>query len=521
VFENRYVLCETWLKRQMDFIKKKGETERLSCTLMPVTTKRCVYSFFMKHTYNNNICSFLYCRGIFYVVQSARRYTINFQKEKEYMIQMIQSIGILLLFCVMVYFMMRGKLTFVISLPLLALGIAVIAGVPWLGDKGILNVVFQEGVVGMASSYVAVIISAWLGAMMNNTGISKTIIKTAAELGGDKPMLVTIFMTVAVSLCYTTVAGLGSVIMIASISVPILISVGVPSLVAISIFLFSYATGLSLNMANWKYFTSLVGIDYSDVKLFSQVLMGLTALMTLAFIIIQLKRNGVKYAWAAEAGKIEKPDLDFKKAPLLSLFTPLIPIVLVIAFKVPIIPALFAGILYCFLTVTILGKGNSLGKMLGMTTKSAIDGVSDGALGVLSMIVIGMLSKALTHDAVKSVISGAIKTIFPSNMILFLVFFAVLAPLALYRGPLNVWGVGAGIATLIASMNIVSAPIVLCCFIACERMQVIGDPTNSHSVWLANYVGTDTMTLLKKVFFYVWILCVLAVAAVGILYRFM
>jgi uncharacterized membrane protein len=103
----------------------------------------------------------------------------------------------------------------------------------------------------------------------------------------------------------------------------------------------------------------------------------------------------------------------------------------------------------------------------------------------------------------------------------FLLFFAVLSPLALYRGPLNVWGIGAGIATLVASMNIVSAPIVLCCFIACERMQVIADPTNSHSVWLANYVGTDTMTLLKKVFFYVWALCALSVAAVGVLSTFL
>lgn len=433
----------------------------------------------------------------------------------------VQPVCILLLFVVMVYLMMRGKLTFVISLPVLALGIAVIAGVPWMGDEGILKVVFQDGVVNMSSSYVAVIISAWLGAMMNNTGISKTIIKTAAELGGDKPLLVTILLTVAVSLCYTTVAGLGSVIMIASISVPIMISVGVPSLIAISIFLFSYATGLSLNMANWTYFSSLVDISYDEVKFFSLVLCGLTAVMTLVFILIQFKKEGIKFAWAAETKQPEAPDLDFKKAPLVSLFTPIIPIVLVIAFSFPIIPALFAGIIYCFFTVLIFGKGNGINKMIGMTTKSAIDGVNDGALGVLSMIVIGMLSKSLTHPIVSGVISDAIKFIFPSNITLFLLIFAIFAPLALYRGPLNVWGIGAGIATLVAAMGIVPAPIVLCCFIACERMQVIGDPTNSHSVWLANYVGTDTLTLLKKVFFYVWILCALAVAATGVLSTFM
>ena len=428
----------------------------------------------------------------------------------------LQTIGILVLFVIMVILMIKGKLTFVISLPVLALGVAIIAGVPWGGENGILQSIFQDGVVAMASSYVAVIISAWLGAMMNNTGISKTMIKTAAELGGDKPLLVTILLTAAVAMCYTTVAGLGSVIMLASIAVPIMISVGVPALVSISTFLFAYATGLALNMANWEYFTQLVGIKFSEVKIFAITLCILTAVMTLIFILTQFKKNGVKIACPAE----EKPDLDFQKAPAISLLTPLVPIVLVIAFSVPIIPALFAGMIWCFFTILLFGrkKNNiSLTKLLGLTTKSAIDGVNDGALGVLSMIVIGMLSKSLTNDIVKSVISDTIQKIFPSNVILFLVVFAVLAPLALYRGPLNVWGIGAGIATLVASMNIVAAPIVLCCFIACERMQVIADPTNSHSVWLANYVGTDTITLLKKVFAYVWILCALAVVAVGII----
>ncbi|MGD9559522.1 MAG: hypothetical protein AB7V55_02830, partial [Oscillospiraceae bacterium] len=239
-------------------------------------------------------------------------------------------------------------------------------------------------------------------------------------------------------------------------------------------------------------------------------------------ILTQFNRNGVKFAWAAETPKApEEPDLDFKKAPVISLFTPLIPLILVIAFKVPIIPALFAGIVYCFFTVLIFSKGTGITKMIGMTTKSAIDGVSDGALGVLSMIVIGMLSKSLTHPVVSDTISDAIKFIFPSNLVLFLLIFAVFAPLALYRGPLNVWGIGAGIATLVAATGVIPAPIVLCCFIACERMQVIADPTNSHNVWLSNYVGTDTLTLLKKVFFYVWILCALVVAAVGVLSTFM
>ena len=67
-------------------------------------------------------------------------------------------------------------------------------------------------------------------------------------------------------------------------------------------------------------------------------------------------------------------------------------------------------------------------------------------------------------------------------------------------------------------MGILPATAVMCGFIACERMQVICDPTNSHNVWLANYVGTDTMTVLKKVFPFVWVLCAIAVVVSGFMW---
>ena len=94
----------------------------------------------------------------------------------------IRLLLIIALFIIMVVLMVRGKLTFVISLPVLAFGIALFAGVPMVGEDGMMQVVFEEGVVKMSNSYAALIISAWMGAMMNNTGISKTIIKTTAEL---------------------------------------------------------------------------------------------------------------------------------------------------------------------------------------------------------------------------------------------------------------------------------------------------------------------------------------------------
>lgn len=430
---------------------------------------------------------------------------------------MIRTILIFALFIVMVVLMMRGKLTFVISLPLLALGVAIIAGAPFLGENGIMAQVFEGGVTRMASSYAALMISAWLGAMMNNTGISKTIIKTAAELGGDRPLLVTLLLTVAVSLVYTTISGLGGVIMIASIAVPIMISVGVPGLVAICIFLFAYAIGLTLNLSNWAYFSSLTGVSIGDVQLFAWILCGLTAVMCLVFILFQFKREGSSSPGPPPNGQVEEA-LNFEKAPAISLLTPIVPIVLVVAFSWTIVAALFAGIAYCFITTAIFNRQITLTRLLGLTTKSAIDGVNDGALGILSMVVIGMLSASLNLAEVINTISGTMELIVPSSQIPYILFFALLAPLALYRGPLNIWGIGAGLSTVIVGMGILPATAVMCGFIACERMQVICDPTNSHNVWLANYVGTDTMTVLKKVFPFVWVLCAIAVVVSGFMW---
>ncbi len=430
----------------------------------------------------------------------------------------IRLLLILILFIIMVVLMVRGKLTFVISLPVLAFGIALFAGVPLFGDDGMMQVVFEGGVIKMAGSYAALIISAWLGAMMNNTGISKTIIKTTAELGGDKPFLVTVFLAIACAVIFTTISGLGGVIMVGTIAVPIMISVGVPGLTAICVFLFAYAGGLALNLANWTYFTSLTGVAFEDIRSFAYVFCGVTMVMCFVFIIVQFKKEGIKIGWP-EGHQMEiEDDSDYKKAPLISLLTPFIPIVLVMAFDWTIITALFTGIVYCAVTVLLFSKEMKLNKIIGITTKSAIDGVNDGALGVLSMIVIGMLTAALSHEAVTNVISNAVVSLVPTSILGFILFFALLAPLALYRGPLNIWGVGAGIATLIANTGLLPAAAVMCGFVACERMQVMCDPTNSHNVWLANYVGTDTITVLKKMILYVWLVCAILAVVAGFMW---
>lgn len=164
---------------------------------------------------------------------------------------MLQGILIVVAFLVVAALMMTKKIPTLLALPLMAVVICIIAGVPMFGKNadgaeiGWLTTVFEAGTVRMGSAIMATIFGAWLGQLMNKTGVTENIIKKSAELGGDRPLVVTLIMVVATAVLFTTLSGLGSIIMVGSIVLPILISVGVPAASAACIFLMAFTARLS------------------------------------------------------------------------------------------------------------------------------------------------------------------------------------------------------------------------------------------------------------------------------------
>ena len=102
---------------------------------------------------------------------------------------MLQGALIILCFLVIAGLMITRKIPTLLALPLLAVIICLIAGVPFIGQDadgnqiGFLHTVVENGSVRMASAYIAVIFGAWLGQIMNKTGVTENIIKISAELG--------------------------------------------------------------------------------------------------------------------------------------------------------------------------------------------------------------------------------------------------------------------------------------------------------------------------------------------------
>lgn len=425
----------------------------------------------------------------------------------------MQAILILVLFLVIAGLMVTRKLPTLIALPILAIGIAIIAGVPLKMvdpktklDTGLLSYIIDGGAIRLAAAYVAVMFGAWLGQIMNQTGISKSIVKTAAELGGDRPFIITILVTAAIALLFTTVSGLGAVIMIGSIAVPILLSVGVAPIIAISTFLFGMAIGLELNMGNWAFYITATGVTLDQVRNFALILMVLTAITALIFIIIEFKRQGLRFAWAQTNEEAEQ------KVNFLALLTPIVPIIFVLVLKWPIISSFIVGIIYSIITTQ-----KSIKNALNTITKTAYDGIADSAPAVLLMIGIGMVLNAVMHPMVAKSLEPILKNIIPTSPVAYIIFFSLLAPLALYRGPLNLWGLGSGIAGLIIGLKLLPPTAVMGALLSTERIQAIGDPTNTQNVWLSNYAGVDVNKLLLKLLPYIWLLAIAGVITASII----
>ena len=106
------------------------------------------------------------------------------------------------------------------------------------------------------------------------------------------------------------------------------------------------------------------------------------------------------------------------------------------------------------------------------------------------LIGIGMTLQTVLAPQVSAILSPVISAMIPSSPIMYVVIFGVLSPLAIYRGPLNMFGLGSGIAALLVAsgMNPIAAMLALRMD---SNLQAVCDPTNSHNVWVSDFVKID------------------------------
>jgi hypothetical protein len=308
--------------------------------------------------------------------------------------------------------------------------------------------------------------------------------------------------------------------MVASIVVPIMLSIGVPSLIAASIFLIGLSLGGVLNLTNWQLYMSVLSLSQTEILSFAIPLFVVMASTAVLFLVIELRRGRVSYLWA-----VKLPE-DEEKISYLSLLTPFIPLGLVLGFSLynliakpalpfefPIIAAMLIGLLYGVVTTW---RGASA--TVNLVSKSVIEGISSSAPAIALLIGIGMLLNAVMHPGVSQSIQPLISGVLPGSRIGYIILFSVLAPLSLYRGPLNIWGLGSGIIGIMLAVGTLPAVAIMAAMLSVGQIQGVCDPTNTHNVWIANYLGINVQDILRKTIPYIWILAIVGLVVAGVMY---
>ena len=78
---------------------------------------------------------------------------------------------------------------------------------------------------------------AFFGRILLDTGIAPALIRKTVELGGDRPVVTTILLTLVVAGIFTSMFGTGAVIAMGVIVLPILLSLGIDKRVALTSFM--------------------------------------------------------------------------------------------------------------------------------------------------------------------------------------------------------------------------------------------------------------------------------------------
>ncbi|MFF1926215.1 transporter [Streptomyces sp. NPDC058221] len=409
------------------------------------------------------------------------------------------GVVILLIMAVGVVAMLTRKIPTAFALVLLAVAIAFAARAPLTGENSVMDGVVQNGAPLLAATMIAIILGSWLGRLLDETGIAGTLVRKIVEFGGDRPVVVALGV-LAVSTLVGTVTGSAPAAMLAGIiGIPAMIAVGIPKVTAAGTILMGIAAGMPFELPIWQFFSTALELPVPVVRGFMLKLFPFALAAAVLFVLIESRRKGVEHAWALKSAPA-RPSQRSRRgdAPWYALLTPVVPLVLALGFELAIIPSLLAGVLYALLTTTRPGE---YGKRLLRTLYGSFE---VAAPPIVLFVAIGMLLAAVKLPGAVSALEPLVKAVSPDNPVLFVAVFTLLVPLCLYRGPLNVYGLGAGIAGVLIAAHIYPAVAVLGLATSYNQVFGVADPTSTQTVWSAQYAGVSPQQVMIRTLPYVW-----------------
>lgn len=370
-----------------------------------------------------------------------------------------------------------------------------------------LTKVFQSGPESWGNVLVNVVFGAWFGRVLLQTGIAASLIRKTVELGGDKPAVICVLLSIVTTAIFSTLFGAGAVVAIGVIVLPILMSLGIPKRLAVSSFMLSVGAGMYLNPVLFGQFSAffLDGSGKPLITYASNVPWGTTALLvqvavTIVMILFCLRKKRTVHTWMTSTARRSAEGY----VPGIALISPLLPVLLLIVFQVPIIVGFLVG---SFFALAVCGKLKSFRGACRVLNKDFFDGVVDTAPLVGFLLMVPMFNKAA--ELCVPYFNALLGNVIPHSTLVISIVFALLAPLALFRGPYTLFGCGAATLGILKGIGFPAAYLFPLMVIPSTTMHVSCCITQSWIAWGVGYAKVPTKDYLKQSVPVGWIICII------------
>ncbi len=423
---------------------------------------------------------------------------------------------ILAVYLFLVFVMFKDWIPIVWALVIMGVAILVIAGGRNVADYYKL---VNDGMLGVAGAIWIFIFGGVFARSQIETGIVENIIKRAVELGGDRP-LITVLLMAAATAYVTTGSFLGGLMLTATITIPIMVTLGIPAVAATTIHVMAATTTLLWWVQQWALLGTITnGTKLEQMVPFLAVYTPIVGVITVAYILFQFKVRGLAMRWtgsgaaaaAAATSRIEK------RVPAYALFAPIVPLVLILGFNVPVVVAFMIGVPVAVL-LTHPGSGRSWAEVGPLLSRIYVKGLEDMAYVVALMLGIGIVMQAAKFPYVAAPLTETFKVITPSSPILFVLFFGVLLLTATFRGPTMPWGMGAVTFAAIIATGKFPVLAVAALAAAYNQFSYVADPTCAGVVWPCGYAKVQVFDFMKSVFPWMFLIGLVGVILVPIMY---
>lgn len=371
---------------------------------------------------------------------------------------------------------------------------------PAMEGQGVIDVLTHIYTTGPAeyakSILVNVFFGAFFGRVLVDSGIAATLIRKVVELGGDKPRITMSLLCVVTAVIFMSMTGIGPVISIAVIVLPILMSLGISVPVALFSFMGSIMAGIFANIVNFKqYQTIYAGFnpaaesytynDYFQIGMIGMVV-SLVVVLTVANISMNKKK---RYAMAANV-PAEGGD-----APMISWLAVLLPVLGVVLLDLPIILGfILAGIWALLFTGKLRGGYKEICRQFA---KLFTDGAVDVAPMVGFLMTLAMFNNSAAYAS--PYFSAIFGDLIPQSPLVLSIVFAILTPLGFFRGPMNLVGSGSAILAVVLAVNPTMSPAFLFPLFAITTIAPQHlDITQSWVAWGLGYTKVTSREYMKK-----------------------